>query len=184
MSNGSRKGSAFEREMARQFSLWWTNGKEDDVFWRTPMSGGRSTVRIKKGQSAIQVGDLQAIDERGRVFTELVEVELKTGYPGQSPLQLLGKSFHTCQWYRWIVRLIRTRARPYWLLVHRIHQGQILVAIRKALLEDLCPSCEIMPSIFDVGRDAPVRIVVVSWAWFVRTISPEAFKDLYQEKRR
>jgi len=28
------KGGDFERKMSREFSLWWSNNKADDIFWR------------------------------------------------------------------------------------------------------------------------------------------------------
>ena len=36
------KGSEFEREMCKCLSLWWTDSKRDDVFWRSAQSGGRA----------------------------------------------------------------------------------------------------------------------------------------------
>lgn len=184
MKGGKRKGSAFEREMAKRFSLWWTNNKEDDVFWRTPISGGRGTVRINQGQSAIQVGDLQAVDARGRAFTEMVEVELKIGYPRQTPLLLLGDKRKTCIWKKWTARLIASYSRPHWLLVHQVHRGTMLLAMRKYLLESLCPDVVVIPSIFDVGDNQPTRIAVVSWAWFVKNVPPQSFKNLYERRRK
>ncbi|MBM3120244.1 MAG: hypothetical protein FJ006_12010, partial [Chloroflexi bacterium] len=59
----SSKGASFERDISRQLSLWWTHGERDDVFWRSSMSGGRATVRAKKGQkTAYQNGDITATD--------------------------------------------------------------------------------------------------------------------------
>jgi len=41
---GKAKGAAFERDICRRLSLWYTNGKQDDVFWRSAISGGRATT--------------------------------------------------------------------------------------------------------------------------------------------
>jgi len=81
MANGAHKGSAFERQICKELSLWWTDGKRDDIFWRTSGSGARSTTRAKTGKSTFeQDGDIQAIDPIGSPFTQLFSVEIKRGY--------------------------------------------------------------------------------------------------------
>lgn len=73
------KGGVWEREVCRRLSLWVTKGKRDDLFWRTTMSGGRATIRLREGHSNFsQVGDITAIDELGhRAITRHVIVECK-----------------------------------------------------------------------------------------------------------
>jgi hypothetical protein len=75
------KGADFERTLAKQFSLWWTQGVRDDVFWRTSQSGGRATQRNKKGQAtANSHGDMTTIDSIGEPFTSYFLLEFKRGY--------------------------------------------------------------------------------------------------------
>lgn len=75
------KGSQFERDMCREFSLWWTNKKRDDVFWRTSQSGGRATQRMKSGKTTSDsYGDMMATDEEGKPFTRFILTEFKKGY--------------------------------------------------------------------------------------------------------
>ena len=79
------KGSAFEREISKQLSLWWTEGERDDVFWRTNASGARFTARRKQGKSTEgQGGDITCTDPIGRALTDLFSIELKTGYSSKS----------------------------------------------------------------------------------------------------
>jgi len=86
----SSKGASFERDISRQLSLWWTHGERDDVFWRSSMSGGRATVRAKKGQkTAYQNGDITATDPIGSPLIENVAIELKRGYKKWGVLDLL-----------------------------------------------------------------------------------------------
>src|SRR5262245_2386383 len=47
--NRAAKGSKFERDLCRQLSLWWSDGKRDDVFWRASQSGGRAKFRGRRG---------------------------------------------------------------------------------------------------------------------------------------
>lgn len=77
MVNGKQKGAAFEREICRQLSLWISQGKSSDLFWRTAMSGGRATVLHRKGQSIRQVGDICAVSPEGHPFTDEWFIELK-----------------------------------------------------------------------------------------------------------
>lgn len=77
----SKKGPKFERDICKQLSLWWTNGKRDDVFWRTSGSGARATTRMKQKEcTAFSAGDLGCIDPVGIPFIEQNLVEIKRGY--------------------------------------------------------------------------------------------------------
>ncbi len=77
---GHSKGSAFEREIARRLSVWWTGGVHDDIFWRTPGSGARATVRGKAGRNTREEGDLRAVGHLGQNLMQSIVVELKRGY--------------------------------------------------------------------------------------------------------
>lgn len=75
---GKAKGSSFERLVCKELSLWVSNGEQKDVFWRSAMSGGRSTVARKKGDKlASQAGDISSVDRLGHVFIDQFVVECK-----------------------------------------------------------------------------------------------------------
>jgi len=74
------KGSNFEREICKKISLWWTDGDNDGVFWRTSGSGARASVRSKKGLNTMGHGDVQATDPIGQPLIDLCSIELKRGY--------------------------------------------------------------------------------------------------------
>lgn len=74
MTNGKAKGSDFERVVCKQLSLWLTNGKSVDVFWRSAMSGGRATVAKGKVR---QAGDITAVAPEGHILTDQFYLELK-----------------------------------------------------------------------------------------------------------
>jgi hypothetical protein len=78
-SGGSKqKGSSFEREICKKLSLWISDGKSDDLFWRSAMSGGRATVRTKKGRTtASGHGDITAVTPEGNVLTDHFVIECK-----------------------------------------------------------------------------------------------------------
>ena len=75
------KGGNFEREISKALSLWWTNGKREDVFYRSQASGGRFTMRRKTGKdTALQGGDITASDSIGEPLIKQWSIECKTGY--------------------------------------------------------------------------------------------------------
>lgn len=75
---GKAKGSAFERWVCKQLSLWVTHGNATDVFWRSAMSGGRATVARRKKVNVRQAGDICAVAPEGNTFVEDWYVECKT----------------------------------------------------------------------------------------------------------
>lgn len=72
--NPKAKGSAFERKICKALSLWVTDGRRQDVFWRSAMSGGRATVR---GLDVRQAGDVCAVAPEGHEFCQYWYVECK-----------------------------------------------------------------------------------------------------------
>jgi hypothetical protein len=75
---GKRKGSSFERLICTKLSMWITDGKQEDVFWRSATSGGRSTVAHAKGKRmAAQAGDISCIHPAGHIFISKFMVEVK-----------------------------------------------------------------------------------------------------------
>lgn len=77
----SSKGSSFERTIAKQLSLWYSNKKRDDIFWRTAGSGARATTRMKQNKdTANSAGDLSFLHHSGKAFINLCVIEIKRGY--------------------------------------------------------------------------------------------------------
>lgn len=76
--HGHSKGAAFERVVCKRLSLWLTQGKEEDVFWRSAMSGGRATRLVKKGKrGGNAAGDICATGEAGHQLTDYFFIECK-----------------------------------------------------------------------------------------------------------
>ena len=76
---GKAKGSAFERQICKELSLWVSVGEHQDLFWRSAMSGGRATVGAKKGiDLRRQAGDVSAVAPEGHSLTDRFFIELKT----------------------------------------------------------------------------------------------------------
>ena len=68
---GQSKGAAYEREVCARLSLWVSGGKQQDIFWRSAMSGGRANLqqrRKKAGEFSAQAGDIVATHWDGHFF--------------------------------------------------------------------------------------------------------------------
>lgn len=76
---GKQKGAVFEREVCVLLSNWLSGGTQDDIFWRSAMSGGRATVAFKKGgkRLANQAGDITCIHPTGNRFISAFAAECK-----------------------------------------------------------------------------------------------------------
>lgn len=74
---GKSKGSSFERKVCSRLSLWVTNKKMKDVFWRSSMSGGRATVIRARGGENRQAGDICSVAPEGHVLTDFYFFECK-----------------------------------------------------------------------------------------------------------
>jgi hypothetical protein len=76
--NPKAKGGSFERVICKALSRWISNGTREDLFWRSAMSGGRSTVAAKGGKKLnAQCGDITSVDPMGNVLTDDLYFECK-----------------------------------------------------------------------------------------------------------
>jgi hypothetical protein len=86
------RGFAFEREVCRLFSLWWSGGSDDMLLWRTAGSGSCATTRRKGGKATKgQDGDVGAIDPAIAPLIRFWNVECKHGYKASSFHDLLDR---------------------------------------------------------------------------------------------
>lgn len=122
------KGGSYEREVCRELSLWFSGGHSDDWFWRASQSGGRATVRARKGKTTTgHCGDIAATCQEGERLTRLITFEVKRGYnkhPGPTVADLLDVLPHYGQqtFEAFIEQADDAAARagtPYWMLIHR-----------------------------------------------------------------
>ena len=74
---GKAKGAAYEREICKKLSLWVSQGKREDLYWRSAMSGGRATVGKRAGKDIRQTGDIACVDKLGHMLTDVFFIECK-----------------------------------------------------------------------------------------------------------
>lgn len=102
---GKSKGNKFEREICKLLSRWWTEGKQEDVFWRSASSGAIGTTRHKAGKKSHKhyYGDVMAVDPIGKPLTDIFNIELKRGYNQHTPYNLFDKpkKAKAPMWLQW-----------------------------------------------------------------------------------
>jgi len=152
MAKGKGKGSAFEREICFALSKWWTQGKRDDIYRRSATSGGRATVRTKVGKrTAGQYGDIAIADPLGQPLIELSTIELKTGYPGQSPFDLVDRVGKQNPKYKQFFEQCEREKKeanvPFWILIARRKQKDIMIYLSHALYRQFTYLDEAFPSV-------------------------------------
>ena len=78
MVNSKAKGASFERATCKALSRWLSNGTNDDLLWRSAMSGGRSTVAFKaEKRLSAQAGDISSIHRMSHSFVATFYIECK-----------------------------------------------------------------------------------------------------------
>jgi len=152
MAKGKGKGSQFERIICFALSRWWTEGKRDDIYRRSATSGGRATVRTKVGKrTAGQYGDIAIADPLGQPLIELATIELKTGYPGQSPFDMIDRvgtqNPKYKQFFEQCMRERKEARTPYWMLIARRKQKDIMIYLPHALYRQFNYLDEAFPSV-------------------------------------
>lgn len=126
------KGGSFERELAKKLSLWLSRGEDDSWLWRTSNSGGRATVRGRKGKGTKgHCGDLGACCREAEPFLQLVTIEAKRGYNRCGSIADLldrnekvsrGKPHAYELWFAQAEAARRRAGSRYWMLVVRRDQ--------------------------------------------------------------
>jgi len=94
MKSPKEKGSRFERLICGRLSLWASDLKREDVFWRSAISGGRATFRKRRALvsvDATSAGDVSAIHPLGFPLVERFFIECKHYRELKLELWLLGK---------------------------------------------------------------------------------------------
>jgi hypothetical protein len=138
--NGKVKGSSFEREVCKLFSLWISGGQNEDLFWRSAMSGGRATVAHRKGKVVRQSGDITAVAPEAHFFTDIFFMECKFLKKLQiDKFILLGEGTLAKFWQVCIKEAAKHGRKP--MLIARENGKPPLVITQKGALWEICDPC-------------------------------------------
>lgn len=185
----SSKGSAYERTLCKELSLWWTGGDRDDIYWRTSQSGGRSKTRMKGGKRTFgQYGDIQAVDPVGQPLLKVLTVEIKRGYNRETILNAMDREPHCGKevqsaWELFVsqVREDAANARtPHWILIHKRDRRQAVVYVPFGLYDRLASLRRVRPYL--VGVVAGVQVLCTPLAQFLKRVSPDNIRALAERK--
>jgi len=128
MPNNKQKGSTFERKIAKQLSLWYSDGSRDDIFGRSVTSGGWATTRAKKGQEVhSNHGDITALDPIGFALVNNVCIELKCGYKNWSIMDALDKPKKSVsQQFEKFIDQASAHTDPFWLITKKDRRNTLI----------------------------------------------------------
>ncbi len=142
--NTKAKGDDYERQIAKELSLWWTDDLKvrDDIFYRTSGSGARATTRAKQGMTtANSCGDLGYLDKIGKPFVDLVNIELKRGYTKElSLLAMIDKADKNNVLLDWIVKSEKEAeqsSRIYSIIIFRRDYATTCICLPSMLMGNL-----------------------------------------------
>ena len=127
------KGSAFEREVSKQLSEWWTGEEDSSVFWRSQTSGGRATQREKQGKKTHnQYGDITVTDPIGQPLLDVVSIELKCGYNSLDPFSMFDSFLRKPEqnfpkFLHQAHRDSRRAGAPYWWVIHKRDRKHVMI---------------------------------------------------------
>ncbi len=129
------KGANWERQISGILSLWWTGDPDASVFWRTANSGGRATVRTRKGRKTPNhFGDLCAIDPVAQPLLDLFVIEIKRGYNRATVHDLLDRSQKStapihAEWIKKVSETAKIAGVRYWMLIHKRDRREPLILL-------------------------------------------------------
>lgn len=169
------KGPAFEREVCKQLSLWWTGGERDDIFWRTHGSGARATTRGKAGKrTAGQYGDIAASDPAGHPLIRYLTISLKRGYNRHTLHDLLdmpaGKD---SEWQKWISEIRATSKAAgsvSWAIIAKRDRRMPIILLPYKMKEQLK-----LRFVLDFGS-----LVGMLFSHFLSSVTPDQIRELVE----
>ena len=113
---------------------------QDDVFWRTDSSGGRSTQRAKQGLTTKNAtGDISSRCTVGDLFTKHFVIEIKRGYNKIELLTLLdkpaNKNHHLIEWWKKLDMECLREDAAWPMLIFKKDRCEACIAISEQFFE-------------------------------------------------
>lgn len=113
--------------ICKKLSLWVTDGKRTDVFWRTAMSGGRATVAHTKGRDVRQVGDITAVAPEGHALSDPLVIECKFYKDLDITSFILINKGKLASFWRQTSKLAYIHSRQPWLIAKENRTPALLI---------------------------------------------------------
>jgi hypothetical protein len=184
------KGADFERTICKQLSLWWSEGERDDIFWRSSQSGGRATIRGRRGlQTAGSYGDITALDPSGSPFLDLLTPELKRGYSDANFHKLfdMPKTSGIQVWEQWIAQAVSSwelSGSFSWAIIAKRDRGEPLI-LMDYILDDVLEIPRQRPHMdafldvrYSKTKTVPHRVTVMQFNKWLEVVSPQKIRKI------
>ncbi len=164
---GKAKGSSFERYVCNGLSLWITYGKQKDIFWRSALSGGRSTVAMKTGNKlAAQAGDISSVHRLGHVFVERFVIECKAYRTLNFEGFIKGKG-HLIEFWKIVGREAKTYGKQP-MLVGKQNNHPVIVCLSNDGLKTFGLKAKVRVPEYDLN--------ILLWGDFIAKADPKQLK--------
>lgn len=180
------KGSNYEREICKKLSLWWTNDKDDDVFWRTAGSGARATTRAKSGKKTYgNDGDIQAVNPIGKPLMKVCNIEIKRGYSKHTIADLIDRPKHAKpqvyeQFIEQTVEENKNSGAKYWMLITRRDRREALVTIPHWFFKELKNQNTCIHLNRYLKVSSSYGLYVLTLDSFLMSVRPKHIKKIYE----
>lgn len=193
-------GGQFERKLSAKLSLWWTDGADDSIFWRSHGSGARATKRSKKSKSTFgQYGDICAVKPIGEPLIDFFCMELKKGYSSFSVADLLDRPLaekHVQQnhekWFQQTLEAWKASGSFTWLIFQQRKSRQAIVYMPwnlvQLLKEEGCFASSPKPfATFAINlrlakrsgtKEIDFKFSILTLTNFLESVSPKVIKKL------
>lgn len=187
MKKPKEKGNSFERKISKELSNWWTNNKSDSIFWRSDNSGGRATVRAKKGlKTSKSYGDITTIDNVGDPLLEMFCIELKKGYTSKiSLLDIIEDNILQPLLIKfWEKNSIDTKLAEakFPLLIFERNRKNAVIAVPVKVISELEKYCGVWKENNIIVKYGKYRIFFVKLNHFLKWCNPNDIIDFLNGK--
>ena len=179
-TNSKVLSGAFERAICRLLSMWWSLGKDDNVFYRTEGSGGRATKRARAGKGKqSRCGDVGLVEQTGKPFLDMFAVEIKKGYSKDTIQDLLDKPGVAAQTYEtWLEQARESKQNSgsfSWMIIVRRKKRKSLVMLPAKLWAGLTSE---EPQPFATLHIDAETIIVLPLDHFTENVKPNHVRSI------
>jgi len=191
------KGSSNERKKCKEWSLWFSQGERDDIWWRDN-SGARATTRAKKGRTTANAyGDMVLKDPIGEPYSRICTNEFKKGYNKTFDFFAIvdgrgsKKKLKFIEFWNQVKQDAENAAEAGWgsepiLVVHRDRMKPV-IAMRSPFFHEIEDFCGLLPKDVDLlvwqNRKEGEKIILFALEAFFRWASPDFFRQRFNQTR-
>jgi hypothetical protein len=174
---GKSKGSSFERLISKHLSEWYSEGKRSDLFWRTQNSGGRSTMRFKRGLlTENQDGDVSSVSDESKLFSSILSIECKHYSTVHLWSLISGKKDGLLSFWDQAFRQAKNAEKIPCLIVRENYRPTLFITSNE-LYSELLTICSVEPRLIAKIKNQP-DLFIYDLERDILKIEPKLFKEM------